>query len=137
MTPPAWRARFVEARVAVLATADAAGMPHAVPVTFAVEGETILTAIDGKPKAAGPMRRVANIEANPAVSLLVHAYDEEWDLLWWARADGHATILRAGASFEHAVALLRARYPQYVSIEIPGPAIVVRVERWAGWSAAG
>ena len=35
-----------EARVARLATADAAGQPHVVPVCFAVDGRTSYTPLD-------------------------------------------------------------------------------------------
>jgi PPOX class probable F420-dependent enzyme len=136
VTPHEARARFVDARVAYLATADAFGTPHIVPVTFAIEADTIMTAIDGKAKAAGPMRRVANVQANPAVSLLVDGYDEDWTRLWWARADGRAAIARPGAMLEHALGLLRARYPQYRETPLDGPAIIVRVDRWSGWVAA-
>jgi PPOX class probable F420-dependent enzyme len=135
VTPAEARARFVEARVAHLATADASGTPHIVPVTFAIEADTIMTAIDGKAKAPGPMRRVTNVEANSAVSLLVDAYDEDWTRLWWARADGRGSVVHTGAALEHALGLLRARYPQYRSIALDGPAIIVRVERWSGWTA--
>lgn len=136
MTPNEARAKFVEARVARLATADAAGVPHIVPVTFAVEADTIFTAVDAKPKRPGPLRRVENVEVNAAVSLLVDEYDEDWRQLWWARADGHATVISVGAALEHALALLRARYPQYREVQLTGPAIVVRVDRWSGWSAS-
>src|SRR6202000_3142055 len=44
------RARFAAARVARLATADAAGRPHLVPIAFAVAGDTIYSAVDAKPK---------------------------------------------------------------------------------------
>ena len=136
MTPGEARSRFVETRVARLATAGPAG-PHIVPITFAVEGDTIVTAIDAKPKRGGPLRRIRNMESDSRVAVLVDEYDENWDLLWWARADGHALVVAAGASRDHAVALLRARYPQYRDAPIGGPAIVVRVERWSGWSASG
>lgn len=136
MTPTEARARFVEARVAYLATADAAGVPHVVPITFAVEADRIYTAVDAKPKRPGPLKRFANVAANSRVSVLVDAYHEDWSALWWARADGAASVLSTGASLEHALALLRARYPQYRDTPLSGPAIVVRVERWSAWSGA-
>jgi PPOX class probable F420-dependent enzyme len=136
LTPQEARSRFVETRVARLATSGPSG-PHLVPITFAVEGDSIVTAIDAKPKRGGPLRRIMNVEADPRVAVLVDEYDEDWNRLWWARADGHAVVIAAGASREHAVALLRARYAQYHEARIDGPAILVRVDRWAGWSASG
>jgi PPOX class probable F420-dependent enzyme len=136
MTPAEARARFVEARVAYLATTDSTGVPHVVPITFAVEADRIYTAVDAKPKRPGPLKRFANVAANARVAILVDAYDEDWSALWWARADGIASVLTTGASLEHALGLLRARYPQYQGTRLSGPAIVVRVERWSGWSSA-
>ena len=135
MTPDEARARFVAGRVAHLATADSEGMPHVVPVTYALEEDRIYTAVDAKPKRGTPLRRVANVTANPRVSILVDAYDDDWARLWWARADGAAQVLASGATMEHAFALLRARYPQYEHTSLVGPAIVIRVERWSGWTA--
>jgi PPOX class probable F420-dependent enzyme len=136
MTPEEARARFVEARVARMATVDRNGAPHIVPITFALEGDQILTAVDAKPKRAGTLKRVANIAGNPLVSVLVDEYDDDWSRLWWARADGHATVVSAGAALEHALLLLRARYPEYRATPLTGPAILVRVDCWSGWSAS-
>ena len=136
MTPDEARSRFVEARVAHLATVGDDGAPHIVPITFAVEAGRIYTAVDAKPKRGGPLRRFANVAANPRVSVLVDRYDADWSKLWWARADGSASVVEAGATFDHALALLRARYPQYAETRLIGPAMVIRVARWSGWSAS-
>ena len=136
MTPEEARSRFVDARVAHLATADAEGIPHIVPITFALEADRIYTAVDAKPKRSGALRRFENVAANPRVSVLVDHYDADWSRLWWARADGSASVVSSGATFEHALALLRARYPQYAETELIGPAMVIRVARWSGWSAS-
>jgi PPOX class probable F420-dependent enzyme len=133
---PDWRARFAAARVARLATVGADGRPHIVPVTFAVRDEVIVTAVDAKPKRTRALKRLANIEANPRVSLLVDEYAEDWSALWWVRADGIASVLDTGAVYESAIRALVARYDQYRSEPPAGPAIVVSVERWSGWSAA-
>jgi PPOX class probable F420-dependent enzyme len=131
-----WRRRFAAARVARLATADAGGVPHVVPVTFAVEGDTIWTAVDHKPKRTLALRRLANVEANPRVALLVDEYsDDDWSALWWARADGTARVVDPPP--QRAVAALVARYAQYSERPPEGPAIEVTVARWSGWTAAG
>jgi len=138
MTPEEARTRFVEARVAVLASIGPTGAPHLVPVVFAMDGERIHLAVDSKPKRGGELARVANLRRDPRCALLVHAYDEDWTRLWWARADGRATIVEDVPALERTVALLRDRYPQYsAGTRVTGPAIVVEVVRWSGWSAHG
>jgi len=137
MTPDEARARFAAEPVARLATVDAHGSPHIVPVTFAVGGDRVVSAVDGKPKRNGRLRRLENIAANPRVSLLVDHYHEDWRRLWWVRADGTARIVDDGPELTRVFELLRERYAQYRTVEIIGPAIVVEVESWVGWAAAG
>jgi PPOX class probable F420-dependent enzyme len=127
------RERFCAGRVARLATADGRGRPHLVPIVFAVDGAAIYSAVDAKPKTSTALRRLANIAANPQVSLLVDHYDDDWTRLWWARADGTARVLLDCAA---AVDLLAERYPQYREMPPPGPLIAIDVARWSGWSAA-
>ncbi|MFD9093681.1 TIGR03668 family PPOX class F420-dependent oxidoreductase [Streptomyces collinus] len=148
------RRRFTAARVARLATVDAAGRPHQVPVVFAgchLEGaegppggaaDRIVTAVDHKPKTGARLKRLRNIAAHPAVCLLADAYDEDWDVLWWVRADGEARVLTPGAAdpavrqaHARAVGLLCAKYPQYRDDPPTGPVIAVTVRRWSGWQA--
>ena len=60
MDASAMRSRILEARVARLATADAEGRPHIVPISFALDGETMFFAVDAKPKrGVKPGSRVA------------------------------------------------------------------------------
>ena len=136
MTPDEARARFAAEPVARLATVDASGAPHIVPITFAVEGGRILSAVDGKPKRSRRLRRLENIAANPLVSLLVDHYHDDWKRLWWVRADGTARIVEGGPELEQGLELLRRRYAEYRQVELIGPVIVVVVERWTGWEAA-
>lgn len=133
MTSAQARERFAAARVARLATAGTDGRPHLVPIAFAVDGERIYSAVDAKPKRTQALRRLANVAANPAVSLLVDHYAEDWDALWWARADGRGRVLDAGdPEALAAVALLRERYPQQRGA---GVVLAVDVDRWTGWAA--
>jgi PPOX class probable F420-dependent enzyme len=138
MTSAAARERFAAARVARLATADAAGRPHLVPVVFALAGDTVYHAVDAKPKRTTRLRRLANATANPRVALLADHYDDaDWTALWWVRADGGARVLEPGeAEAGRAVDLLAARYVQYRAARPEGPVLAVDVERWSGWSAA-
>ncbi|MFF7886759.1 TIGR03668 family PPOX class F420-dependent oxidoreductase [Streptomyces sp. NPDC020794] len=132
------RRRFMAARVARLATVDDEGHPHLVPLVFATHGGEIVTAVDHKPKRSRRLRRLRNIAAHPAVCLLVDAYDEDWDRLWWVRADGDARVLPPGTQDEYtaAIALLREKYAQYRQRPPDGPVIAVTVHRWHGWRAA-
>jgi PPOX class probable F420-dependent enzyme len=126
---------FDQARVARLATVGSgARQPHLVPVTFARRGDTLVTAVDHKPKRTRALRRLANIAANPLVSVLVDHYEEDWTRLWWARADGTARVVEA-ATEPDALAALVSRYPQYAERAPDGPLIVISVARWTGWSA--
>jgi PPOX class probable F420-dependent enzyme len=136
MTPEAARARFAHARVAHLATAGADGRPHLVPMVFVLAGDTVYHAVDHKPKRTARLRRLANVEANPRVALLVDHYDDaDWTALWWVRADGAARVLAPGEpEASRAVALLAARYAQYRDAPPDGPVLAVDVDRWSGWS---
>jgi PPOX class probable F420-dependent enzyme len=133
------RERFDRAEVARLATVDQDGRPHLVPITFArLDPDILVSAVDHKPKRTTRLRRLANIAAHPAVTVLVDHYEDDWQQLWWARADGTGEIRRAGANPDERTSALRAlaaRYPQYLRQPPTGPLIVIRVERWSGWEA--
>jgi PPOX class probable F420-dependent enzyme len=131
------RARFLASPVARLATADASGIPHLVPVTFAGvtdEIDLLVFAIDHKPKTTTRLRRLANIADNPSVCFLVDEYDDDWTRLWWVRADARAEVLD-GTVRDAALAALTAKYRQYRDRTPTGPVVGARVVRWSGWSA--
>ncbi len=125
--------RFVLAhRVARLATADASRAPHVVPVCFALDGETVYTAIDEKPKAGNPLKRLRNIAANPRAALLFDRYDEDWAKLGWVKLQGRAEVLHQGEEHDLAVRFLKVRYPQYAQMTL-SPVIAIRIERVTCW----
>jgi len=121
-----------QARVARLATVDASGRPHVVPICFALEGDTLYTAVDEKPKRSRRLKRLANIEANPHVEVLIDHYEEDWSRLWWVRLRGIARIVED----PHAVEVLAAKYPQYRQQPPKGPVIAVAVEERSEWTAS-
>ncbi len=125
--------RFAGAPVARLATVTPDGRPHVVPIVFAVDGDVVYTAVDGKPKSSARLQRLANIEANPRVSILVDHYADDWSQLWWVRADGVATVWSEGPECERGLELLRSKYPQYEQVSLDGPVIAVAVEKWTSW----
>ncbi|GGM44961.1 PPOX class F420-dependent oxidoreductase [Longimycelium tulufanense] len=130
------RGRFGAARVARLATMGPDGAPHLVPVVFAVAGDDIWTAVDAKPKRSRELRRVENIAANPAVSLLVDHYEDDWSKLWWVRADGVAEIAGDWPDAEDGLLLLCEKYEQYQQEPPDGPVLHIRVHHWSGWAAS-
>jgi PPOX class probable F420-dependent enzyme len=128
-------AMFADSPVAVLATVASDGAPHVVPVVFAVHADVVYTAIDAKRKSTRRLRRLANIEGNPQVSLLVEHYDDDWAQLWWVRADGVAEIHQRGDEMAEGYTLLRRKYPQYQRIALDGPVVTVDVRKWSSWQA--
>jgi PPOX class probable F420-dependent enzyme len=127
--------RLAESMVARLATVGPDGSPHIVPVCFALEGKSIFFAVDRKPKRTSNLKRLRNIATHPEVAVLVDHYDDDWDRLWWVRADGTAHVLGPGAKAQHALALLAARYPQYRTKPPSGPVVEIVIVRLSGWSA--
>jgi PPOX class probable F420-dependent enzyme len=119
-------------RVARLATTGADGRPHVVPICFALDGDTLYTAVDQKPKSTRALRRLANIEANPQVEVVIDYYEEDWSRLWWVRLSGRARVVDHDA---HGLELLCAKYPQYRADPPAGPFVVVAIESRTSWPA--
>lgn len=125
------------ARVGHLATVDAAGAPHLVPVCYAVLDGTLYISVDEKPKRTDiPLKRLRNITANPRVAVTVDRWDEDWTRLAWVMLRGRAAVLADGAEHDAAQAALRGRYPQYRTMELgPLPVIAVRIASVLSWGA--
>jgi PPOX class probable F420-dependent enzyme len=136
MDPAEMREWVREARVGRLATLGADGRPHLVPVCFALEEDTLYSAVDEKPKRSQRLRRLENIRRRPEVSVLVDYYEEDWTRLWWVRLDGTATVHEDGPERERGLELLGAKYEQYRAEPPMGPVIAVHVDRWRGWTSA-
>lgn len=130
------RRRAAHARFAVLATTSASGQVDLVPITFALTlsqgDDRLISAVDHKPKSTQQLARLANVIANPMVTLLFeHRDDSDWNQLWWVRARGVAAVREPGYHLE----LLVARYPQYQSVAPAGPVLEVALSTFQGWSA--
>jgi PPOX class probable F420-dependent enzyme len=134
---PVLRELVEAARVARLATIDPDGRPHLVPIVFVLEGDTLYTAVDAKPKRSRELRRIENARDRPAVTILVDDYGEDWSRLWWARLRGHARVLEGGGEAQRALALLVAKYEQYRRGAPGYPVLAVDISDWRGWSASG
>jgi PPOX class probable F420-dependent enzyme len=132
--------QFVESRrVGHLATADAAGVPHVVPVCFALAGTNVYITIDDKPKRQRnkPLKRLRNIAENRFVSFVVDRYDDhDWSRLGWVMLRGQADILHSGAEHAEAQRLLRRRYAQLNEMAIERhPVIAIRIEHAISWGS--
>ena len=134
--PPEARRMVAEARVARLATVRPDGAPHLVPVTFALlDDDRVVTAVDAKPKTTQRLQRLANVEAEPRVRLLVDHYDEDWQQLWWVRLDGTARVVRDEPERGGMIEPLLVKYEQYADAPPTGPVVVVEVSDVRYWSA--
>ena len=123
--------------MARLATTDPDGRPHLVPIVFALDGDTLYSAVDRKPKRSRTLRRIENARARPDVTILVDHYEDDWNALWWIRMRGRARVLDAGEERERALALLRDKYPQYRETPPDGPVLAVDVVEVREWAASG
>ena len=130
------RAFLLSQRVARLASADARGEPHVVPVCFVVAGETVYITVDEKPKhrPGRTLKRIRNLVENPAVALVADHYEEDWRRLGWVMLRGQAEILHEGEEHDRAQTLLRERYAQYREMSLTTlPVIAIRIARVASW----
>jgi PPOX class probable F420-dependent enzyme len=135
LEPGEARTRFEAARVLRLATSGRGGQPHLVPCTFVLDtAGRVVIGIDHKPKTTLNLRRLQNIAENPKVSVLADDYDDDWNRLWWSRADGTATIERDGAEHRAHWHQLRTKYRQYDRQDLDGPVIAITPGRWSGWA---
>jgi PPOX class probable F420-dependent enzyme len=131
--------RLGSARVGRLATLTPEGKPHVVPFVFVVVEHASATRlywmVDEKPKRSKELQRLRNIEHQPAVELVVDDYDEDWTRLWWVRARGTARVVVEAPERDAALVLLRAKYPQYESIDDPGLVVAIEVDAISGWES--
>ena len=68
------------------------------------------------------------------MSLLVDHYGDDWEQLWWVRADGVASHSpqRGGDGHRLRVAA-RQKYRQYERLALDGPVVTIEVHHWASW----
>lgn len=132
--------RFLEAhRVGHLATSDAAGRPHVVPVCYAFDDDRFYIALDEKPKRVpdARLRRVRNLVERPEASLVVDYYDQDWSRLGYVLIHARAEFLQPDSpGHANAVALLRARYPQYQTMVLESrPIIALAPDHIVSWGS--
>jgi PPOX class probable F420-dependent enzyme len=126
-------ALIAEMPVARLATLNADGSPHLVPVCYAYLEGAFVIAVDEKPKRPGRLARLANLDRDPRATLLIDRYDDDWTRLAWLRVDCLAVIEEGGAQ-PAALAALRARYPRYAGMDLEArPLLRLQPRRARGW----
>lgn len=127
-----WAREFVaSARVGRLATSSADAEPHVIPVCFVLDGDTIWSVIDEKPKSGRRLKRLRNIEETGQAALAVDHYDEDWNQLAWVLVRGSATIQTITPE---TLALLREKYPQYAAMNLANAEVVaVSIDHWSAW----
>jgi PPOX class probable F420-dependent enzyme len=124
-------------RAGRLATASSDGAPHVIPVCYACDGASLYIALDAKPKRVAPerLRRIRNMLENPRVALVIDRYSDDWSQLAYLLIHGTAALIPLGeAEHSRAVALLRERYVQYLSMPIEQhPVIAIRPAKVVAW----
>ena len=140
LSDEAVRSRLDDWPVARLATVDADGSPHQVPIVFARVGEALWSPIDGKPKSGGELARVRHVRDHPGVSLLLDHYADDWTRLWWIRIDAQGRVVRdhGEPGVDAAVRALRAKYPQYERVPVlrdPPTLLAFEALRVQSWCA--
>jgi PPOX class probable F420-dependent enzyme len=136
MVTPQDRARVAAARVARLATVRADGTPHIVAVTFALDDDIVVSAVDHKPKRTQQLQRLRNLEERPTASLLVDHYEDDWSKLWWVRLDLDVEIVRDGPRRTGLLEPLIRKYADYRVTAPRGPVLVMAVRSTTSWSAS-
>jgi len=126
--------RLSNSVVARLATVNEEGRPHIVPIVFAIDGDKLYFAVDAKPKQSKNLKRLRNIAANPAVSVLVDHYGDDWTMLWWVRVDGTAHVVTDAGQARSATDLLVDKYQQYRNARPEGPVVAIHIDRITSWS---
>ena len=121
-------------RVARLGLLDADDRPRVLPVTFAVAGEAIYSAIDRKPKRASEPARLRYLRRRPLVALTVDHYADDWAELAWVQVLGRVELLEPSED-ERGIEALLAKYAPYRDDPPPGPLLRLVPERALHWRA--
>ena len=128
--------RLAGAEIGRLATADAAGAVHLVPVCFALVPGRVVSAVDHKPKRTVRLGRLRDIRETGRAVLLVDHYEDDWSQLWWIRVTGAAVVHAVDDPIDGAArAALAAKYHQYRERPPTGPVWSVALDEVRWWSA--
>jgi nitroimidazol reductase NimA-like FMN-containing flavoprotein (pyridoxamine 5'-phosphate oxidase superfamily) len=118
-------------RVAHVATANARGVPHVVPVCLVVDAGRLYFA-SGKTG-----RKMQDLRANPQIAVSADDYSEAWSRLRGVVVSGAARVHARNPTFRRIRRRLYAKYPQYRTEATLGDhdSVVVEVtpRRVYGW----
>ena len=134
--PPWARSLLEDARVGHLGMLDGRRRPRVLPITFAVMDDAAWSAVDEKPKRSTgeEVARVRWLRARPESALTIDAYDDDWSRLAWVQMLGRTAVVEI-AGHDEVLAVLAARYPQYVDQPPRGPLLRLTPERVVCWRA--
>ncbi len=132
--------RVRTARVGRMATVTPSNRPHVVPFVFVLvergDARVAYWAVDHKPKRSADLKRIRNLEANPAVEFVIDGYEEDWERLWWVRCSGTARVVDDDVERRAALGALVDKYPQY-RLDPPGGIVVaIDIATISSWAAA-
>jgi PPOX class probable F420-dependent enzyme len=132
---PRWAIELMaEARVARLGFVDEADHPRVLPVTYAIEGDSLWSAIDRKPKRTAEPARLRYLRRRPQAALTVDRYSDDWSELAWVQALGRVELLDV-ADAPAALAALASKYEPYSHEPPPGPLLRLVPARFLCWRA--
>ena len=135
--PAAARELAMRSPVARLATCGDDGMPHAVPICFVLESDSLYSIVDAKPKRAPTrMKRLRNVDENPRAAVIIDVYDEDWSRLEYVMLRGAAARVHDVEEFDRIVTLLREKYEPYRSMRFEpdeNPLLRLDVEKVVYW----
>jgi PPOX class probable F420-dependent enzyme len=123
--------------VARLGLLDDRGDPRVLPVTYAICGTRVISAVDDKPKRVPGERlaRVRWLRARPRAALTVDRYDDQWSKLAWVQALGDVEVLESSGEPE-AVSALIERYADYRERPPSGLLLSLEPARLLWWRAS-
>ena len=136
----AWE-KVSSARVGRMATVTPEHRPHVVPFVFVLmergSARIAYWAVDRKPKRSTDLKRIRNLEQNPAVEFVIDGYDEDWEQLWWVRCSGTARVVADEIERRTALRALEEKYPRYGNDPPDGPVVAIDIETIQGWEGTG
>ena len=109
-------------RVCRVATANAEGLPHLVPVCHVLAGGKLYigSGDDGA--------KVRNLKANPKITITVDLYSDHWESLKGVMVQGTAKLIERGPAFQRAKRKLYEKYPHYAKEAALSPSDSVIIE---------